>query len=357
LELQHLSSRGDLVASVLQLFNNSGLTLIPRVSLPCRPIPYTVLHRSQKTPPRLLEHDASFSFELTGDRGAALVTRHDICPEDTPFETAFEAYIKRHYKSWVEFAHRKHPTNDTHPVLVSGFDMTRDFSAVVYSNEDDTLISDDTTATPMFASTPPPFLGTWRSGFPIHTNEGPQQHSLPSRGRGTCTPSSQLAGVGSVTNESNQCVFIRYYTMRWKKWLPMFPKVIQAGAGPHDLGPGDNTGGAFPELAVQYNPEHIESDDQGPRGKWDPATDDTSSGSDTVVRNPKLVWFLLSLSVSTLNSSRRNMTPGMLLQITYSRYFTSPCRRRTTQSSQWQNSNAKSVLMHHRDLAEVCSVG
>jgi len=272
-----------------------------------------------KIPPRLLERDASFSFELTGDHGAALVTRHETCPEDTPFETAFEAYTKRHYKSWVELARHKQPTYDIHPILVSGFDMTKDFSVVVYSNEDDTLISDDTVAIPMFTSTPPPFLGTWWSGCPVQTNEGPQQHSPPSRGRGTSTPSSQLAGVGSVTNESNQCVFVWYYTMRWRKWLPMFPKVIQAGAGPHDLGPGDNTGGAFPELTVRHNPEHTGSDGLDLGGQWGPATNDTSSGSSIVFRSPKSVWFLLSLFVFVVNLCRRNVTTGMPLQITYSR--------------------------------------
>jgi len=246
--------------------------------------------------PRLPEHEANFIFELTGNRGAALVTRHETCPEDTPLETAFETYAKRHYKSWVKFARCKGYGNDIHPVLVSGFDMTRDFSMVVYSNEDDALISNDTVAIPMFASTPPPFLGTWRSGCPVYTNEGPQQYNPPSHGRGTHTPSSQLRGMGSVPNESNQCVFIRYYTMRRRKWLPMFPKVIRAGAGPHDLGSGDNRGGAFPELAVQYDPEYTESSDEDLGRQRGPTMDDASPESNIVVRNPKYVWFLLSLT-------------------------------------------------------------
>jgi len=102
--------------------------------------------------------------------------------------------------------------------------------------------------------------------------------------------------------------------------MPIFPKLLRAGAGPHDLGPGDNKEGTFPELAAQYDPEHTESDDQDPGRQSVPTTEDTGSGSDTIVRNPPYVWFLLSLSVSALNfASRRNMTPGMPLQITYSR--------------------------------------
>ena len=57
----------------------------------------------------------------------------------------------------------------------------------------------------------------------------------------------------------------------------MFPKVIRAGAGPHDLGPGDNAGGAFPELAVQPDVE---------------PTDDTDLELDVVIRNTPDVCFL-----------------------------------------------------------------
>jgi len=102
--------------------------------------------------------------------------------------------------------------------------------------------------------------------------------------------------------------------------MPIFPKLLRAGAGPHDLGPGDNKGGTFPELAAQYNPEHTEGDDQDLGRQSVPTAEDTGSGSDTVARNPLYVWLLLSPSVSALNfASRRNMTPGIPLQITYSR--------------------------------------
>ena len=282
-----------------------------------RPTPRTIHHNFQNAPPRPSEHDAHFSFELTGDRGAALVTRHQTFPEDTGLETAFETYTKRHYKSWVEFARRKGYGNDIHPVLVSGIDMTRDFSMVVYSKEDDALTSNNTVAIPMFACIFPPFLGTWRSGCPIDTNEGPQESGPSSLTRAVDALYSRLRGAETAANKSNQCVFIRYYTMRSRKWMPMLPKVIRAGAGPHDLGPGDNRGDTLPELGVQYDAEHLESGDEDLGPQWGPTTDDTSSGSNIVVR---YVWFLLSPSAPTLNfAPRRNMTAGMPLQITYSR--------------------------------------
>jgi hypothetical protein len=42
----------------------------------------------------------------------------------------------------------------------------------------------------------------------------------------------------ATPNEYNQCVFIRYYTMRRR--VLMFPKVIKAAAGPHHPGSGSN---------------------------------------------------------------------------------------------------------------------
>jgi len=72
-------------------------------------------------------------------------------------------YAKRHYKSWVEFARHKQYGNDVRPFLVSGFDMTRDFAMVAYSNRGHHFESNDTIAIPMFASTSSPLQGTWRT--------------------------------------------------------------------------------------------------------------------------------------------------------------------------------------------------
>jgi len=78
-----------------------GATLDPTESTtPCVPslIPFFAVFMS--VPSRLPEHATIFSFELTGDRGAALVTRHETRSEDTLLEAGFERYIKLHYKSW-----------------------------------------------------------------------------------------------------------------------------------------------------------------------------------------------------------------------------------------------------------------
>ena len=73
-------------------------------------------------PPRPLEPGASFSYELTGSHGAALVTKYQTYREDSLLESAFERYTKRHYESWAVFARYKQYGDDVWPVLVSGFD-------------------------------------------------------------------------------------------------------------------------------------------------------------------------------------------------------------------------------------------
>ena len=247
------------------------------------------------------------------------MTKYQTYRKDSLVESAFERYTKRHYESWVTFARHKDYGNDVRPILVSGFDMTKDFAMVAYSNESISLESDLTITVPTLASASASVWGTWRTRCSPHTNCGPQQCSPTPCRQAIDPPSSQSADERSIPNEFNQCVFIRYYTMRSRKW--MFPKVIRAGAGPHDLGSGDNKGDTLPELTMQPDVEPTISGNEDPRGQWGPTTDDTDSGSDIVVRNTPYVQSLYRSFISTLTSSprMRNMTAGVPSQITYSR--------------------------------------
>ena len=257
---------------------------MPRPPLPCTFYVFNRRSFSQDVPSRPLEPGANFSFELTGNRGAALVTKYSTYKEDSLLDSAFERYTKRHYKSWVEFSRRKDYGDDVQPVLVSGVDMTRDFAMVAYSYEDTSLGSDLTIAAPTFISASASLWGRWRTRYTPHTNYGPQE----------CTPPEQVMDIpplqptegGTTSGSFNQCVFIRYYTMRSRGPLRPFPKVIRAGAGPHDLGPGDNAGGTFPALVSQSDIE---------------MTDDFGVESDVVIHNTPNVWFLPYCIVFALN--------------------------------------------------------
>ena len=75
-------------------------------------------------------------------------------------EAAFEEYTKLHYESWVAFARQKKYGNDVRPILVSGFDMTKDFAMAAYSNVSTSLKSDLTIGVPMFGSASGALWGT-----------------------------------------------------------------------------------------------------------------------------------------------------------------------------------------------------
>ena len=105
--------------------------------------------------------------------------------------------------------------------------------------------------------------------------------------------------------------------MHSKGPLALFPKVIRASAGPHDLGPGENTGNTFPELLVQSSAEPTTTGGEDLGGQWDPIEPEP----DMVVQNTLYVWYFPHPFISTLNSTlrMRNTIAGMLLQIMYSR--------------------------------------
>ena len=251
-------------------------------------------------PPRPLEPSVNFSYELTGNCGAALVTKYPTYREDSLLDSAFARYTKRHYKSWVKLARDKQYGDNVQPVLVSGFDMTRDFAMVAYSHEGTSVGADFTIPVPALGSASASVWGTWRTRCSPHTNYGPQMCNPPTRVRAIGSSSSGGAETSNIPDEFSQCVFIRYYTMRPRKGIRLFPEVIRAGAGPHDLGSGENRGDTFPELAVQADDELITDDEEDPGAQLTPMTDDADSETDIVVRNTLLVWHLPSHKFSTL---------------------------------------------------------
>ena len=155
---------------------------------------------------------------------------------------------------------------------------------VAYSNESASGESDLTIAVPMVASASASVWGTWHSRCSPHTNYGPQECSPPPPERAIGSPeSSQSAEASRIPSEFNQCVFIRYYTIR--KRLGWFPMVIRAAAGPHDLDPGDDTGDNFPELMARLNTEDM---------------DDADLESDIVIHNTPSVWLLIRVVIHIL---------------------------------------------------------
>ena len=283
-----LSRRGPRclrTSTVRQVGVNLGVTASAGLYAVFPPSPFTI----SNIPHRPLEPGASFSFELTQDRGAALATKFPTHKMDATDDLAFEEYTARHHRSWVEFAKKKRYGKNVQPVLVSGFDVTRDFLMFAYFHEEISLRSELSADVPVIASVSASMWGTWRANCTPHIQEGPQGYGPLSPERAEELASLQLPG-GGIPEEFDQCVFIRYYTIRWK--MGLFPKVSRAGAGPHDLGSGDNLGGAFQELTIQSDVELTASSDDDLEGQMIPAEDEAVFEQGVAVHNTPSVWFL-----------------------------------------------------------------
>ena len=231
---------------------------------------------------RLIEHSspvgpgARVAFALNNKQGAALITKHPTYREDIERERIFENYIKRYFDSWVDFAREHGHGENIRPVLVTGVDLTREFAAIAYSDNHTRMECEFSAEVPAMASASVSMWGSWRTQGLVHTNCGP--HPLPARGNRSSNESSTLETV--IPEEYNQCVFIRYYTIRRRVFIPT---VLKAGAGPHQLPDGDPGDDDASEevLLVSSEDDPMEVDYQ--------ETGSPITGSDEVIHNVPLV--------------------------------------------------------------------
>ena len=177
------------------------------------------------------------------------MTKYPTLREDIQRTGTFEKYIKGHYASWVEFASATGHGN-VKPILVTGIDRTKDFAMMSYSNEDD---DDDDMRSEFITSAAgeTSAWGSWNTTGFVHTNCGPQLYSPPPARTLGSTPSGSN-DAEQFSDDYDQSVFVRYYTMRKRLGIP---KVIKAGAGHHDLGPGDRENEGLPEVGSQFTPD------------------------------------------------------------------------------------------------------
>jgi hypothetical protein len=196
-----------------------------------------------------VEPGAGISFELTRNQGAALITKHPTYREDIERDLTFEDYIIKHYESWVDFSRERGHGRDIQPVLVTGVDLTREFATVAYSDSHTRMECKFSVAAPAVASASASVWGSWRSGGLVHTNCGP--HIVPAT-QGGRSSSQSSALESAIPDEYNQCVFIRYYTIR-KRFPFLIPRVIKAGAGPHELPKSDPRGDNSKEGGFQLS--------------------------------------------------------------------------------------------------------
>ena len=264
------------------------------------PAPPSYVHSVASVYPGILDlysrtsgSTSTVSFQLTGGRGAALLTNYPAYREDAPQTGTFEKYTKEHYASWVEFA-REAGLGDVNPILITGVDRTKDFAMFCYSSDHDGLECEFTKSSPGVASGG----WTWRNIGSVYTNHGPQLRRPPSPTQ-TAEPTSSgdvRTGTTSSEDEYNQSVFVRYITMRRRLGVP---RVIRAAAGPCDPGRRGCDGEGSP-LQAEYDSDSdldsdsdavsslLDDDDDG----WSSATS-VGSESDIVIHNPTVVRYSL----------------------------------------------------------------
>ena len=190
-----------------------------------------------------MEPGARIAFELTHKQGAALITKHPIYPEGAERARAFKRYIKKHYDSWVDFALEHDHDEDIRPVLVDGVHLTREFAMVAYSDNQPRVRCEFSAGVLAVASASASVWGSWDTQGPAYTNCGP--HPVTTRGNRNLSEGPALESV--IPEECNQCVFVSYYTIRKRIG---FPRIIKAGAGPHQLSEGNSESDNIGEVVV-----------------------------------------------------------------------------------------------------------
>ncbi len=175
----------------------------------------------------VLRAGGGFVVESQVREGAILLTKYDTVCENTQLLGRFRSFILKHHKSWAQFANDSgHGIGPEDILLVTGRDMTADHTMLAFSQNDqrremqlEVGISDIASASARW--------GRLSCQFPVlFRNQGPLRRIEPT--------SQEIAGTEEP--ERTQCVFLRAYRVYHRALF--FRKVIQAGAGPHNPGPG-----------------------------------------------------------------------------------------------------------------------
>jgi len=247
-----------------------------------------------------------FSYKLVGSDGAALVTKSRTYIQDARAKGRFEDYAIKHRDSWLEYASSEGVPRGVHPVLVTGFDVTGDFTLMAYSNRDESCETDLTIDVPISPAS---------ASLQIQITGGTLFHQSWSEPRSESAADSSDQRV--PPDGFRSYVFIRYYTGRSRGWSLSFPwwpffskKKDTPQQGPSS---GGGRGGTVPEPTAQPDAEPTTSGNVDPGGQSDLTAGGVGSESATSVRNTAYVWFLPHPYVSNLIFAFRvgNITAGM----------------------------------------------
>jgi hypothetical protein len=177
------------------------------------------------------------------------MTKYPTYQEDLQLDRILQQAFTKYHRSWLAFAQDKgHAIELADLILVTGTDLTKDFSMLAFANAGGELSVDFDVGAAQLASA----WGSWRTVTSVHKNWGPQELTPPGSARlAIAAADPQLA---TPADDFCQCVFVRGFRMRERRLL--WPKIIKAAGDPRDLGDGDDRerdGGS--EAQVDYGEE------------------------------------------------------------------------------------------------------
>lgn len=183
-----------------------------------------------------------FNFKSGTASAAILMTKKETFREDAVRILFFKQYIKHHHKAWLALALKQgYDVKVEDLILVTGVDLTADFSmlAIRHAQEDIKVKFETTVGS---ASVSASGWGSWECSSTPHTNWGRQleNRDLVSQ------PSGKLLQSQYPPPEFTECVFFRGYRVHYRAHL--FPSVMVAGAGPHDVGSGSRSNEDVPRV-------------------------------------------------------------------------------------------------------------
>jgi hypothetical protein len=203
----------------------------------------------------------TLEFQIRGKAGAGLLTKNHTYSQFAVQLSRYKELMVRHCQSWHRFAASEgYDVKLQDIILVTGVSLTQDWAMFAYNSRVEREASIKFQVAGMGSSTSAGVWGRWFSEQSIHENHGPIQiKSQNESGLGpfpltstetTSTP--RLAANSEAFTENNQCVFIKYYQVRFPR-VPQF--LMKAAAGPHNPNFGED-----PDEGGYANPLHVDDD-------------------------------------------------------------------------------------------------
>ncbi|THH29923.1 hypothetical protein EUX98_g4273 [Antrodiella citrinella] len=216
---------------------------------------------------------ATYKFESTTKEGAVLMTKSPTTRNDAQRIQFFRDYILENLRSWVAFANgptQGHGVAAEEIILVTGCDLTHDFAMIAFSQAGGHLAMGFDAGAANVASLGVSAWGHWRCDFPVFENWGPQDTAIDA-------DSSENSADSASGQDS-------------------YKQFVKAGAGPHDLGPGDRDNVDDTSLSFASDSEEsseavdVSSPASGRNDTWQVTTITTSKFRDPLLAIARYIF-------------------------------------------------------------------